>query len=281
MRILILCLFLISCGGGGSVPESPGNFEAINLEGRWELSITIPECKNKFVSIYYAAIDGDAHQKLKSLTSFGAYPDMQNMAACNEKMIPNVVGLDPYTTVSTADQFKEFLSLRFLWVYDSIDIVEYSTSHIRLLRTVQTLVGERVWSYHFKRIESIYSSSQKYQLNSLAGGTIAVKDCQPTYATTFKFQEGVDIFRFAEYLHMTDESPLLTVADPCGLSNKATSLLLPTFFPMDITALEFRNLMQGIWGWETTILSWYPDTISMVRVENGFTVGYSFKNNTN
>jgi len=284
MRLLVLCLFLISCGGG-TVPEPPEPFKPVNLGGTWKLSITIPECDRKFESIYYVAINESSHDLLATMTSFGEYPDVDNMAACNLKMIPDIVDLDPYTTSSNAIQFKEFLSLRFNWVYDGIDITEYSDNRISLFRTVQTLVGERVWLYEFNHVKTPYSSMQRYDVTLLSSGLAVVNGCKETYTTTFNYFEALDdgssLFSkfspFLDYLQIYNENPLLAIGNPCGITNQVDQGFLPTYYPTVILALEFRNLMQAIWGEQTTVLSWYPNEIRLVRKQNGYIAGYLFK----
>lgn len=281
MRIFILCLFLISCGGnGGSIPNSPEPFKPINLEGTWQLTITIPECDKKFKSTYYVALNESSKHLLSTMTSFGEYPDMDNMAACNSVMLPDIVNLSPYTTSSTAIQFKEFLSLRFTWIYDGIDITEYSDSQISLFRTIQTVVGERVWLYEFKHVKNSYSSLRRYDVRLLSNGLVAVNGCKETYTTTFGYFEalyaGTKLGPYLEYLQIYNENPLLTKGNPCGVTNQFSQDFLPTYYPTVILALEFRNMMQGIWGEPTTVLSWYPDAIQIVRMENGIIVGYKF-----
>jgi len=285
MRILILCLFLISCGGGGTVPRAPEPFKPVNLAGTWKLSITIPECDRTFDSTYYIAINESSHDLLATMTSLGDYPDVNNMAACNSKVIPDIVDLNPYTTSSNAIQFKEFLSLRFNWVYDGIDITGYSDKRISLFRTVQTLVGERVWLYEFNHVKTPYSSMQRYDVTLLSKGLAVVKDCKETYATMFSYNKALDdgssLFTrfdpYLDYLQISSENPLLVVGDPCGATIKVSKAFLPTYYPTAILALEFRNLMQGIWGESTAVLSWRPDRIRLVRKQNGYIAGYSFK----
>jgi len=76
MKILILCLFLVSCGGsGGTVPNKPQPFKPINLEGTWKLSIKIPECDRTFDSTYYVAINESSQNLLSTMTSLGEYPE--------------------------------------------------------------------------------------------------------------------------------------------------------------------------------------------------------------
>jgi hypothetical protein len=285
MKILVLCWFLISCGGnGGSVPNSPEPFKPINLEGTWQLTITIPECDKKFKSTYYVALNESSKHLLSTMTSFGEYPDMDNMAACNSVMLPDIVDLDPYTTSSTAIQFKEFLSLRFIWVYDGIDITEYSDSQISLFRTIQTVVGERVWLYEFKRAKNLYGSMQRYNASSLKNGVIAVKGCKHTYNTTFYYRATFDSLlttfrdsRYLEYLMVYNDNPSFLKGELCVASMPSPIIFLPTYYPEYITALEFRTMMQGVWGRFTEVLSWYPDEIQIIRMENGIIASYTFK----
>jgi len=172
-----------------------------------------------------------------------------------------------------------------MWVYDGIEITEYSDNKISLFRTVQTLVGERVWLYEFNHVKTPYSSIQRYDVRLLSDGLVAVDGCNQTYTTTFSYLEAIDdgtelFAKFSPYLgslQIFNENPLLTKDDPCGVTNQVDQIFLPTYYPTSILALEFRNMMQGVWGEPTTVLSWYPDKVQVVRKTNGFIAGYSFK----
>ncbi len=289
MRVLILCLFVASCGGSSgtvpSLPEPLPPFKSINLEGTWKLSITIPECDREFKSTYYVAINDNSHDLLSTMMSLGEYPDPDNMAACNSKIIPDIVDLSPYTTSSSAIQFREFLSVRFLWDYNGIDIIEYSDRKISLLRTVQTLVGERVWSYEYTHIKNQYGSMERYDITLLNDGIVVVNGCEGIYTTTFGYFEaigsGADILGelgpYLEYLQITNENPLLAIGNPCEATNEADMGFLPTYYPSAIVPIEFKTLMQGVWGEPTSVLSWYPDDIMFIRKTNGHVAGYIFK----
>jgi len=273
MRILLLSLFLAACGSGGSVPANPEPFNTINLFGSWQLTLTIPECDRKFVSMYYVTVRRDSDVLLSRISSLGEYPDLKNVAACNSIVIPDMVDLNPYTTSSTYVQFKEFLSLRLLWDYDGIDIVEYSNNLIAINRTIQTPTGERLWSYRFDRKINPYIPNKRYDVSLLTASILSVKGCGNTYNHNFLFSNDG---QYMTTFKTSNETPIFSPLDPCATSQSRKDVYqLPAFYRSKTLALEFRTVMQGVWP-SIVILSWFPDEVRFVRTQGEFILGYQF-----